>query len=135
MGAYLLISGVTLAVALYFAMQGLWTALPYAGLEILALGAAFYISARQAKRRELITIDERVVRISRSGWNLSENLAQLAEFPRGWAQVVLQPSRIRWYPSRLLLRAHGKELEVGSFLAEDERQQLAKALSQAVAWN
>lgn len=128
--SYLLISGVTLSVAAAFALMGLWPVLPFAGLEVLVLGIAFYLCARQARRRELITVADQTVCVSTSGGGLG----QVSEFPRGWVQVVLQPSRIKWYPSRLLIRAHGKELEIGSFLAEDERQRLAEELRQAVAW-
>ena len=54
------------------------------------------------------------------------------EMQRAWAQIRLLPPRIRWYPTRLVLRSHGKEVELGGFLNEAERCQLADELRDAV---
>jgi hypothetical protein len=40
---------------------------------------------------------------------------------------VLEQSSRRNHPSRLLLRSHGREIEIGSVLAEPERLTLASA--------
>jgi uncharacterized membrane protein len=51
---------------------------------------------------------------------------------RAWAQIRLLPPRIRWYPTRLVIRSHGNEVELGGFLNEHERRQLAGELRDAI---
>jgi len=50
-----------------------------------------------------------------------------------WAQVSLQPGRWRGAPSRLLVRSHGREVEIGAFLNDEERRDLQRRLSALVA--
>jgi len=50
-----------------------------------------------------------------------------------WAQVLLQPGRWRGAPSRLLVRSHGREVEIGAFLNDEERRDLQRRLSALVA--
>jgi uncharacterized membrane protein len=52
-------------------------------------------------------------------------------FQRHWARVVLKQSRGDWYPSRLLLHSHGRQVEVGRFLEEQERLHLGLRLQRA----
>jgi uncharacterized membrane protein len=59
-------------------------------------------------------------------------LSQRWETQRTWAQVHLLAPKIRWYPSRLVLRSHGKMMELGGFLSESERRQLAGQLQRAM---
>jgi uncharacterized membrane protein len=42
------LAALTLAIAAAFAALGAWLILPFAGLEMLVLGAAFWITARRA---------------------------------------------------------------------------------------
>jgi len=51
---------------------------------------------------------------------------QRQEFQHYWTRLVLEHPRQRWYPSRLLIRSHGKQIEIGKFLNEQECQGLAK---------
>ena len=46
---YLGIVIVSLGIAAAFAMKGIWLILPFAGLEMVALGAALYIVARDGR--------------------------------------------------------------------------------------
>lgn len=45
-----------------------------------------------------------------------------------WVQVRLEPGVWRGWPSRLLVGSHGRLVEIGAFLNEDERQVLAQRL-------
>jgi uncharacterized membrane protein len=47
LGVFAGLSIVTLAIGIGFAIAGAWLILPFVGLEILALGAAFVIYARR----------------------------------------------------------------------------------------
>ena len=57
---------------------------------------------------------------------------QRFELNRAWLQVCLLSPRLRWYPSRLVLRSHGTDVELGGFLNEDERRRLAGELRSAL---
>ena len=58
---------VSLTVAVGFALAGYWPILPFAGLELLALGAALRWSLREGQRRELIRVDEDRVLVRKVG--------------------------------------------------------------------
>lgn len=122
--AYGGVAGVTLAIAVYFWARGLTLVLPFSGLELLALGAALYVTAWRGGAREVITITDDVVCVE-SGRKRPENRHQ---FQRHWTRIVLQHSWIAWRPSRLLVCSHGREIEIGRFLNEQERMGLAKVL-------
>lgn len=123
-----IIAAFSLGIAVGFFMQGLTLILPFAGLELLALGTALYVSAWRGGRREVVKFDGDtvIVEVGRDGPE------QRFEFDRIWLRVVLQKSWSSWYPSRLLLRSHGRQIEIGSFLNEQERQALAITLRKAL---
>ena len=51
-GAFALLAVVTLAIGVGFALVGAWLVLPFAGLEVLGLGAAFVCRARQVAKHD-----------------------------------------------------------------------------------
>ncbi|MGH8245853.1 MAG: DUF2244 domain-containing protein [Gammaproteobacteria bacterium] len=126
--AYIGIGAVTLGVGIWWFFAGLPLVLPFSGLEMLLLGAAFYLSSWRGGVREVITIDQSAVAIE-SGRTAPE---RRAEFHRQWTRVVLERHWNGWYPSRLLIRSHGRQVEVGQFLNEQERQGLAEQLGEAL---
>jgi len=115
-------------IAIGLALLGLWLVLPFAGLEMLALGIGLYVVACRCYECEVISINGDSIRIERGRdypreqWTLG----------RTWARVVLERCPRAWYPSRLLLRSHGRSVEVGRFLDEEERQRLADELSRSL---
>ena len=125
---YLLISGVTISIAFGFFTQGLTLILPFAGLELLALGVVLYISAWRSNIKEVVNVTEEKIRIE-IGRNAPEKTYEL---DKAWAKVVLERSWNNWYPSRLLLRSHGRQIEIGKFLNEQERQCLGAELKKVI---
>jgi len=118
------------ALAIYFAALGGWLVLPFAGLDLFVLVAGFYLSALAGHTREVIEIEGPVLRVLRGG----RRLETVASLPANWPRVELRRDLRGWYPSRLLLRCHGKGLEVGSQLVEAEREERAVALSDSVGF-
>ncbi|WP_133512794.1 DUF2244 domain-containing protein [Candidatus Thiosymbion oneisti] len=114
----------------YFAALGAWLVLPFAGLELFVLVAGFYLSALAGHTREVIEVEGPVLRVLRGGRRLTE----VASLPANWTRVELRRDPRGWYPSRLLLRCHGKGLEVGSKLVEAEREQLAVELGDSLGF-
>ena len=122
--AYCVIVVFSLAIAISFYLIGLTFILPFSGLELLALGAALYITAWRTGQREviLLTEDQIIVEKGRNGPEQRE------EFSRHWARVILERSWNHWYPCRLFIRSHGRQIEIGRFLNEQERSGLAQEL-------
>lgn len=125
---YVGIAAVSLVIAVGFAVRGFWPVLPFAGLELLVLGCALYVCTLDGCRSDVVSVDSHTVTVEKGCRAPSKTW----EFNRAWTQVKLFRPRIVWYPSRLVLRSAGKEVEVGDFLTEDERVRLAKQLSEAI---
>lgn len=124
-----LVALVSLGIGLGFALVGLWPVLPLAGLEALAVAAGLYACSHRGLAREVITVQADTVRVER-GRRRPEHCWS---FPRPWLRVTLQPAPVPARPARLLIRSHGRSVEVGRFLTEDERGRLADALRAACA--
>lgn len=126
----------SLAVALAFAAQGFWPILPFAGLELLALGAALYLVAHSGRRRQMITITGDLIRIEKG--RLRSGAAnggpdRCDEFTRPWVRVELSSPRKGWYPSRLTIGNAGRRVTVGEFLTDEERLELQARLQSLLA--
>lgn len=122
MAMFVLLVGVVCAGA------GLPLVLPFAGIEIIVLGAGLYASARRGTTREVLTVgaDEIVIEAGRT---FPERRVSLR---RPWTRIVLARDESGWYPSRLLLRTGARQVEVGRFLEEQERLGLARLLRSAL---
>jgi uncharacterized membrane protein len=125
---YLSVSALALPVAVAFAAAGMWPILPFAGLELLGLGAALVLSLRRGRIRELIRIDERDVVVARTNGRRRVEV----RFTRAWTRVQLRRPAYRTWPSRLLLGSMGRTVEVGSFLTEPERRSLKLRLVELI---
>ena len=125
---FAVIALICLGIASAFAALGLWPVLPFAGAEIVVVGVGFYLSARSGQESEIVSVADDLVAVERHRRRLHERL----EMQRAWAQIRLLRPKIRWYPSQLVIRSHGKAVELGGFLNEEERHQLAGKLQRAI---
>lgn len=113
------------AVVAYWAWNlGAWMVMPFSGLEMLLVSAAFYYCAVRARVCEEVALDAEQIRVRRGARELKSE----AFLPRHWAQVELRKDPRRWYPTRLLLRSHGRAIEIARNLMDEERALLAKDL-------
>lgn len=119
---------ISFGIAGVFAAIGYWVVFPFAGLEMAALGVALMLCSWRASRCEVVSICDDTVEVI-VGRHKPEHRYT---FNRHWARVVLAPPVIKGYPNRLVLRSHGRELEVGTCLNNEERQQLAQAIQKAL---
>ena len=99
---------------------GFWPVLPFAGLEMLLLGAALRLSLARRHHRQTIVISESDVAVQSKIGKIESEVV----FPRHWAQVKLRRSTSRLHPSRLVIESHGRQCAVGDFLTEEERRGL-----------
>ena len=107
-------------IALLFAWQGLWLVSPFSGLEVAALGAGLYCCSRATYRRELILVEGD----GSSCCAVVTGSSRRDEFARAWVRLQWQSVCERGR-SRLQLGSHGRFFEIGAFLVETERRQLA----------
>ena len=111
------LAAISLVISLAFALQGAWMILPFAGLEVLVVYVAFRCVERHAEDFESLSIEgDQVLIVRRERGEVSRY-----EFNRYWAQVVLQPGR----QVVLALRSHGRQVEFGRHLTEQQRCRMA----------
>lgn len=110
---------VSVGIAGAFAALGAWLILPFAGLEMLVLYLAFHYMDRHAADYERVAIDGDRVEVERH----EAGRTQRFEFNRCWARVVATGDG-----GRLALRSHGRELEIGHYMTDAQRRDLARAL-------
>ena len=125
---YAAIATCCLGIGVLFAFYGYWPVLPFAGLEVLLLGIAFYRCLLRSQLREVITVSAEVVSVEKGRHQPQEHW----ECPRVWARVALQQAPIAWYPRRLTVAFQGRQVEIGQFLNEEERGVLAEELQQMI---
>lgn len=110
-------------IATLFAWWGLWLVAPFSGLEVIAVWAGLYGCSRATYRRELIVVQDARVVVQRGRQRLESH----DEIERAWARLRWQLTRQRGR-SCLQLGSHGRFFEIGAFLVEAERRQLASDL-------
>lgn len=111
------------AMAIGFAWMGYWLILPYAGLEIGLLAWAFKALRSREGDYESLVIEGDVVVLE---WHCGNQGAR-RELNRQWARVVCS-CRTPGRNCRLSLCSHGCATEVGQYLNDEARLQLAAAL-------
>ena len=117
--AFILTVSFGIAVAFSVAL-GAWPILPFAGIEMVVLYVAFRYIDRHAGDYERITIrgDSVAVEVAEGG-----RIAHF-ELNRYWAQVVCEHEG-----AHLALRSHGREIEVGRHLCDEQRLEMARGLA------
>jgi uncharacterized membrane protein len=112
---------VSIGIALAFALLGAWLILPFAGLEMLVLYLAFrYVDLHAGDYERIAIAGDRVeLDFFVAGRHLHH------ELNRCWAQVVVSGDG-----TRLALRSHGRDLEVGRYLNDEQRLRIARELRQ-----
>jgi uncharacterized membrane protein len=123
--------GLALSAALIgflFAINGAWPVIPFLGLELVVVGAVFCRMCWRARDCEVLAFDDDYLHISQHRGKFERR----HEFQRYWARVALEPVRDGWCPPRLLIRSHGREVEIGTSLNADQRTELAQRLRQVL---
>ena len=125
---YLLTCVVAFAVGMFFTLQGLWLVLPFSGIEMLALGFGLHLTSRKVSRKEIITLDQDRVRIEKG----VRRVDQSWEFKTPWIRIVDEPQDDRIARRTLAISMNGESVEVGSFLANSEKDELAFQLKDCI---
>jgi uncharacterized membrane protein len=119
---------VSLTISLGFVVHGAWPVLPFWGLEMVALYLAFRQVERHAQDFERISIRGDRVLIEK---NEARRLTSY-EFNRCWARLVVQPHAGGGHV-KVALQSHGREVEFGRHLTDDQRLEVARTLRQELS--
>ena len=118
----LLLTVIPCCIAIGFALLGAWVVLPFVGLEIFALGFAFYYVNSHESDYESISIDGNSLVVERgSRQHISQH-----ELNPYWVTVQRRESANG--ELKLYLLSHGKSVEVGRYLTRKQREVLADQL-------
>jgi uncharacterized membrane protein len=121
---YASLCAVSLGIATVFWFQGAVLILPFAWLELAAVGVAFLVYARHARDGETISLEGRqlVVELESAGH------LERAEFNRDWVRVEpLAGDR-----SLIELSGQGRRVNVGRYLRPELRPVLAQEIRRAL---
>jgi uncharacterized membrane protein len=122
---FLAVSAPIIGVAATCWLLGAWEVMPLSLLVVAAVGTGLVLGHRHTQRVDVISIAGNTVAIDTG----DRRLAKHYEFPRGVVQVVLEESAPpRTELSHLYIRSRGSDVEIGSFLDNEERTQLAAQL-------
>ncbi|MBE9552734.1 MAG: DUF2244 domain-containing protein [Proteobacteria bacterium] len=117
-----------LVVGLLFWLLGAWPVIGFCGLEFGLLYGAFRLNYRAARAYERLRLSDEGLEISRVRPN--GVVARVWRMQPNWLRIDIDnPPE---HDSQLTLSSHGRRMVVGSFLAPDERLDLAKALAEAL---
>ncbi|MCG6891645.1 MAG: DUF2244 domain-containing protein [Gammaproteobacteria bacterium] len=125
---YCLTCVLAIVIGLFFTLQGMWLVLPFSGLEMLVLGSGLYVTSRKVYRREVITLDPQCTRIEKG----VQRIDQIWEFKTAWVRVVDECREGYGERRTLAIGMSGESVEVGSFLANWEKDALAFQLKDCI---
>nr|WP_315426678.1 DUF2244 domain-containing protein [uncultured Albidiferax sp.] len=121
---YASICVVSLAIATFFWAQGATLVLPFAWLELAAVGTAFLVYARHASDGERISLQgtQLVVELENGGH------LERAEFRREWVRIEPKAGD----RSLIEVSGQGRSVEVGRYVSPELRSALAREIRMAL---
>ena len=115
---------ISLTIAVTFTLQGMWVILPFTVLEMSVLLACLYYCVRRTHVQEVLTFSPESLVLERG-----INRPQLrVEFQRYFTRFFVLGPRHPWYRKQIALRCRDREMEIGSFLSSDEKDDLVRQL-------
>lgn len=121
---YASICVVSMGIATFFWMQGAKLVLPFAWLELVAVGAAFLVYSRHATDGERISLQgtQLVVELENAG------RLERAEFRREWVRIEPKTGD----RSLIEVSGQGRSVEVGRYVSPELRSALAREIRMAL---
>ncbi|WP_085578657.1 DUF2244 domain-containing protein [Thalassospira mesophila] len=119
----LCVGGVTTSLGVLFWSMGAWPIAGFMGIDVALLSFAFHLNFQSARRGEMIELRRSVLRLTRIS---ARGVREEFDFQTYWVQVVMTPQDAT--RSILVLRSHGRDMEIAPFLGEDAKQELANTL-------
>jgi uncharacterized membrane protein len=129
---FMVLSAVTLLIAIYPLALGLWPVMIIALIHVVLVGVCFRSAWRGNWARETICFDAENITIR----HLAANKSWQVTWPTTWLRIVSITDKHK--ENRVYLCQHNQKQEIGGFLPQDERKHLEKimkkTLSERTAW-
>jgi len=119
--------GISVAIGIGFSLVGAWPVIGFLGIDILLVYLAFRISYAAARQFQHVRLSSEALEVLFRDPGGGDRRAVLQPY---WARVEVEP--INAGRGRLVVRSRGEILELGAFLANDEKLAFAQALAQAL---
>lgn len=97
------------------------------GFAILAMWSVAFCFARiwrKSAAGQIVTMTPTQLEVATSSGTAK------ARFHPYWTKVRLEQGRHRGWPGKLLIGSHGRDIEIGAFLNERERRELAQRITE-----
>ena len=102
------------------------------GFAILAMWFVAYCFMRIWRRSgagQIVTMTPSQLEVATTSGKLRSGGSSVRFHPY-WAKVRLEPGPHRGWPGKLLIGSHGRDIEIGAFLNEQERRELAQRITE-----
>lgn len=120
---------VSFAIGVAFAALGFWMVLPFVGIEVVAVVAAFLFYGRHAADAERIALTGSALSVER----IEADEIVRWQFDPAWVRVeVDEHGEALGRRVRVHLAERGERLEVGRYLLDERRSELARELRNAL---
>ncbi len=120
---------ISMSVALAFTWNGMWVILPFTVLELAVLTGALYYCVRRTHTTEVLTLSQHRLVLER-GINRP---SQRFDFDRYFSRFFVRAPKHPWYRKKIALRCRSEEFEVGSFLTDEEKDDLVSQLRRMIS--
>ena len=114
---------VSFSIGAFFMLKGAWPVFGFFGLDVLLVYIAFKVNYHNAKRYEKIRLWENSLIIKKKSHNGKSNTWKFNPY---WVRLEMKKSQSR--SSDLNLSSHGKTISIGSFLSNQEKEEVANTL-------
>jgi len=114
----------SLCIAMGFALIGAWTILPFAGIEMLVLSAAFYYVSWQLSYREVLTFDGQIVYLEKGIYRPKHSW----KWPRHSLLLQVKLAQREFDQHRLSLCSDGCSVSIGECLNKQQTRELMQLL-------
>lgn len=119
---------VSFVAGMVFLLMGAWPVFGFFGLDVLLIYIAFRANYRAARAAEEIELDHRLLKLTRYDAN---GRPTSFDFNPYWVRVLL--TELPGGQTRLALASHGRSLEFGRLLNNEERREFAAVLKDRLA--
>lgn len=123
-----LIGVVSFVAGMVFVAMGAWPVTGFFGLDVLLVYLAFKLNYRDGRLTEVVELTADELTLTRRHPDGREEREALNPY---WVRVVLDEAHDGG--TTLSLQSHGRRIRLGAFLSDDERREVAGALSQGLA--
>ena len=114
----------SLGIAIAFAFAGAWPILPFAGLELTALGGALYYVNWKLQYRHVITLSKDSVRVDKGFYAPRDTW----KFRRQNAGLSITPQKHPWEGPEVCLHDRNDSVVLGEFLSREDSLELVALL-------